>query len=170
MPAAYRDRLLLEGSVLAAVGAAGSAALLAKVPEAKRWPPQTIGQLAGVAVLLLWPATRRARRDLAGAPLVAPWRAGTGEPTPVWHVPVPVVLGALYVAPVARRTAPTADLRRRAGWDAALRVTGGSLLVGLWQALVLRRAVRQAEGRWRTAVRLRGSRLGRTKVGFVPFR
>jgi len=51
-PPTYRDRLRVEGATLAAVGAAGSAVLLATQPEAKRMPAGTIGQLALVAVAL----------------------------------------------------------------------------------------------------------------------
>ena len=156
MPEAYRDRLLREGAVLATAGAAGSAALLAATPEARRWPHQTLGQLAGVTVLLA-ALTPRVRARARHAPLVL--RAGDGDPTPLWHVPLPVAAGVLAVAPAGRRLAPTAGLRRKAGWDAALRVTGGALLVGLWQALVLRRVVGPR------AVRLPGSRIGRTRLG-----
>ena len=52
MPQTYRERLRREGAVLAVTGAAGSAALLATAPEARRWPWNTVGQLAGVAALL----------------------------------------------------------------------------------------------------------------------
>lgn len=170
-PHAYADRLASEGAALAAIGAAGSVALLRTVPEARRWPHQTIGQLIGVTVLLLGPATMRMRRSLQHAPAVDRAAAGSGQPTPLHHLPVPVLASMVVVAPVGRRLAPIADLRRRAGWDAALRVTGGSLLVGLWQAVILRRAVREAEARrGATAVRLAGSRLGATRVGFVDGR
>jgi hypothetical protein len=156
VPQTYRDRLLREGAVLAATGAAGSAALLATTEEARRWPLNTVGQLAGVAALLAW-LTPRVAAQARRAPIVL--RAGDGDPTPLHHVPVPVLAFAVLVGPVGRATAPHPRLRERAGADAALRVTGGALLVGLWQAVVLRRAVGPR------AVRLAGSRLGRTRLG-----
>lgn len=142
--------------MLAATGAAGSVVLLATAPEARRWPLNTVGQLAGVAALLGWLTPRigeRARR----APLTL--RAGDGDPTPLHHVPVPVVAFALLVGPHTRPLAPHPRLAERAGWDAVLRVTGGALLVGLWQAIVLPRVVGPR------AVRLPGSRIGRTRLG-----
>ena len=50
----YRERLALEGSVLAGSGAIGSAALLALADGATDGPWNTIGQLAVVAVLCAW--------------------------------------------------------------------------------------------------------------------
>jgi len=169
--ASYRRRLLLEGAVLAATGLAGSAALLAGKEQARRWPQSTILQLIVVAAAVLALGPRQTRRALAEAERVR--RPGTGEPTPLWHVPAPVAAGALFVAlsgPFAERLPPVPSrLARKAGWDAALRVTGGAAIVGLVQALLLFREVAREEARTgRTFHRLPGSRLGRgTRLGYT---
>lgn len=158
--------------MLALGGLIGSAVLLAGPPEARRWPSQTIGQLAAVTAALAGPASIVVHRSLRTAPDVPRRKAGDGDPTPVWHVPLPMIVFAAFVGPVGKRLASRLPvpgrLGRKAGWDAALRVTGGSALVGLWQALVLSRLVGRAEQqRGRTAVRLPGSRLGATRIGFT---
>jgi hypothetical protein len=165
VPAAYTTRLRLEGAVLAAAGVAGSALLLAKAPEARRWPASTIGQVAVVVVLM----TTRAPKAVAGWMAEAQPVDGvqlTGEPTPLHHVPVPMVLGALLFKGLQSLPLPAAN---RAGWDAALRVTAGSAVVGAAQALVLARAVAEAEARQgRVYFRLPGSRLGSgTRLGYT---
>jgi hypothetical protein len=168
VPAAYVTRLRLEGGVLALTGAAASALLLARAPQARRWPSQTIGQLALVTAGLA----------VRGPASVATWMAAaepvdavdtTGEPTPLHHVPVPMVLGALGVKASEAIGGPLRPLTRRGGWDAALRVTAGSALVGAAQALLLARAVAAAEAReGRTYYRLPGSRLGTgTRLGYT---
>src|SRR4051794_7042648 len=90
MPPSYRERLRIEGLSLAACGAIGSAALVAFVPASRRWPLNTIGQLAAVVVLLEAFGTRRVRRWLADADEVASGEEGSGEPTPLWMFP-PIV-------------------------------------------------------------------------------
>ena len=165
MPAAYATRLRLEGGVLAATGIAASAALIARVPQARRWPASTIGQVTLVAGVL----------GVRGPPCVAAWMGAaepvdavqlTGEPTPLHHVPVPMLFGALTFKVLESIGGPVA---RGAGWDAALRVTAGSALVGAAQALVLARVVAAAEAReGRTYFRLPGSRLGTgTRLGYT---
>ncbi len=151
----YRQRLRTEGAVLAACGALGSVGLLAFVDESTRLPGSTLGQLAVVVVLLAAFGPRSVRRWLdAAEPVDTPQQAGSGEPTPLWHLPGVVVLLTVPVGLVA-------------GWDAGLRVTGGCLLVGLAQAFVLARVVAHQEAqRGVVFVRLPGSRLGRgTKLG-----
>jgi len=154
----YRERLRLEGAGLALCGAVGSAVLLATVDEATRLPGNTLGQLAVVAVLLLVLGRRSVVRWMAAAePLDGPAAAGSGEPTPLWHLPLVVV-------------ALTLPFGFLAGWDAGLRITGGCLLVGLWQALYLATLVgREEASRGVAFVRLPGSRLGRgTRLGALP--
>ena len=168
MPAAYATRLRLEGGALAVLGASASAVLVARVPQSRRWPASTIGQVALVAAGLA----------VRGPATVTGWMAAaepveavhvTGEPTPLWHVPVPMVLGALTFKALESIGGPLRPLTRRAGWDAALRVTAGSAVVGAAQALVLARTVAAAEEReGRTYFRLPGSRLGAgTRLGYT---
>ncbi len=165
MPAAYATRLRLEGGVLAASGLAASAVLIARTPQSRRWPASTIGQVALVAVGMA----------VRGPAVVTGWMAAaepvdavplTGEPTPLAHVPAPMVLGALTFKALASIGGPMGLL---AGWDAALRFTAGSAVVGAAQALVLARVVSAAEARERrTYFRLPGSRLGTgTRLGYT---
>lgn len=165
MPAAYATRLRLEGAVLAATGLAASAALVTRVPQSRRWPASTIGQVALVAGILAvrGPATVAAWMD-AAEPVDAVQL--TGEPTPLHHVPVPMLFGALTFKALASIGGPMARL---AGWDAALRFTAGSAVVGATQALVLARVVAAAEAReGRTYFRRPGSRLGTgTRLGYT---
>jgi hypothetical protein len=162
MPPTYRERLRLEGLVLAGAGALASVLLLALVPEASQRPGSTIGQLVFVAVVLLALAPRSARRSIEGSRPVAPDEQLSGEPTPLWKPPlVLLVLAAAFVVP--------GELGVGAGgWDAALRITGGCLLVGLAQALLIERVVAADEARAeRRYVRLPGWSLTRgTKLGF----
>jgi hypothetical protein len=165
-PPTYRERLRVEGGVLAGCGAAGSIALLATTDEAARMPLNTLGQLAVVAGMLRWLGPRSVRRALAAARPVAPGEDVSGEPTPLWQLPL--VVGVLATAVAAPRALHTA-MASRAGFDAGLRVTAGCLLVGLAQALLLERIVaaeeRRAGGRF---VRLLGSRIMRgTKLGLL---
>jgi hypothetical protein len=163
MPPSYRERLRVEGLALAAIGAAGSAALLAFAPESRRRPPSTIGQLIVLAVLLEWVGTRKVRRWLDEAEELED--PGTGEPTPLWMLP-PIVAGlaAAFVA-LPETGLPFSDL---AGWDAGLRVTAGCMVVGLSQAFRWERVVAAAErAGGRRYFRVPGSHLwGGTKVGW----
>lgn len=155
-PPTYRERLRREGLVLAGFGAAGSIALLAFDDHATDVPASTIGQLAIVAVLLAVFGPRSVRSAIAGAePVTSPRAAGSGEPTPLWHL---LLIVAVLATPLWLLGSP----------DAALRVTGGVVLVGLTQALVLAALVAADEERsGRTFVRLPGSRILRgTKLGF----
>jgi hypothetical protein len=164
MPPTYRERLRAEGLTLAACGAAGSAGLIAfKTEQATRWPLNTLGQLAVVAGLLGWLGPRSVRRSIAAAQELPAGGEGSGEPTPLWQMPVIVAsLTATFVA--------LGEVNDRAGWDAGLRITGGCTLVGLAQAILLERIVAADEASTgRTYLRFKGSRLGRgTKLGFRP--
>lgn len=168
MPDSYVARLRLEGGVLAATGIAASAVLVARVPQARRWPASTVGQVGLVAAVLALRGPSTCARWMADA---GPVDAGevTGEPTPLWHVPVPMVIGALGFKALESVGGPLSNATRRAGWDAALRVTAGSAVVGLTQALLLARTVADAEARQnRTYYRLPGSRLGSgTRLGYA---
>src|SRR4051812_19977649 len=125
MPPSYRERLRTEGLALAALGAVGSAALVAFEPESRRRAPSTIGQLIALAVLLEWVGTRKVRRWVDDARELE--EPGSGEPTPLWMLP-PIVAGlaAAFVA-LPETGLPFSDL---AGGDAGLRVTGGGAAVG----------------------------------------
>lgn len=167
MAPSYRERLRVEGATLAGFGLAGSAGLLALVPQSRRSPSSTIGQLAIVAGLLAGLGPRTTRKALDGAEPVARDEVGTGEPTPLWHV---AGLGSLLTLAVSKPVVrPPGPLGERAGWDAGLRVTGGCALVGLYQALAVSRDVAAAEELdGRTYYRLPGSRIGRgTRLGYT---
>ncbi len=154
MTPTYQQRLRSEGIGLAACGLVGSIALLVGSDQATRHLTSTAVQLGAVAIGLAVLGTRnvrgalRASRDLTGQPL------GSGEPTPLWHLP-PIVTVLTVVAVLV------------GGGDAGLRVTAGCLLVGLAQALIWRRVVlvsERCDARRHYRVRgsrvLRGSRLG----------
>ena len=151
----YRRRLRIEGLALAGVAAVASAALLLAVDASRAGPWNTVGQLAIVAVALAVLGPRSVRRWAATAePVTA--SAPHGEPTPLWQLPVICFgLTALVGAPAE-------------AWDAALRVTGGCLLVGLAQAFLLERTAAREEHRLGgTLVRLPGSRLLSTRLGIL---
>jgi hypothetical protein len=161
-PPTYRQRLRIEGLVLAGAAALASALLLALVPQASERAHSTIGQLAFVTLLLAVLAPRAARRSVASARPVAPGEQLTGEPTPLWKPPLVVlVLTSLFVAPGELGIGAV-------GWDAGLRITGGCLLVGLAQALLIERIVAAREAAaGRRYVRVPGwSLTGGTKLGF----
>jgi hypothetical protein len=164
MPPSYRERLRVEGLSLAALCAASSAALVAFVPDSRRRPESTIGQLIAVALLLEFVGTRKVRRWLDDASEVDD--PGTGEPTPLWMLP-PIVAGltAVFVA-LPETGLPFSD---RAGWDAGLRVTAGCALVGLAQGVRWERVVAASErSRGRRYIRVAGSHLwSGTTVGYT---
>jgi hypothetical protein len=157
VPPSYRERLRTEGFALAACGAVGSAALVAFVPASRRWPLNTIAQLAAVVVLLETLGPRRVRRWMADADELSPGDEGSGEPTPLWMIPPIVIALAALLVVLPETGLPASD---RAGWDAALRITGGCTLVGLAQALRFTRVVEQDERkRGRRYLRVKGSHL-----------
>jgi hypothetical protein len=165
-PPSYRERLRIEGLALAACGLAGSVALVALVPASRRWPLNTVAQLAVVAALLEGVGTRKVRSWMGDADELLPAEVGSGEPTPLWMLP-PIVtsLAAVFVL-LPETGLPASD---RAGWDAALRITGGCLLVGLVQGLRFEGIVAREESkRGRRYIRVKGSHLwSGTKLGWV---
>lgn len=172
MAQTYAQRLRAEGLTLATVGVAGSAALLVTQPEAKRQPLNTAGQLALVAAGLAWLGPRSTDRALEDARRAWSGRVGTGEPTPLWHIPLPVLAQVAFVSVIGKKALAGSSLpprvRESPGWDAALRVTAGSALVGAYQALVIAQQVERAQRRGRRYYRMPGSRLGRgTKLGYT---
>ena len=154
MPPTYRQRLRTEGLGLALCGAIGTIVLLAVSAQAHGDPLSTAGQLAVVALLLAWLGPRSVHRAIAASE--ARSDLGSGEPTPVWRLPLIVVVLAGAAGLVA-------------GWDAGVRVTGGCALVGLAQALVLERIVAADEDETgRTYFRIAGSRILRgTRLGHI---
>jgi len=155
-PAPYRTRLRLEGLTLAGCGFTAAVALLSAAGDATARPGSTVGQLVVVLVLTEVLGLRSVRSALAAARPVARAAAGSGEPTPLWQLPL--IVAAL-----------TLSLGVLAGWDAGLRVAGGCVAIGLVQALVLERVVAAAEQRdARRYVRVAGSRIGRgSRLGYV---
>jgi hypothetical protein len=161
-PPTYRERLRIEGAVLAASGALGSVLLLGFVDEASERAVSTAGQIAFVTIVLAVLGPLSLRRWLAAAQPIRPGTQPTGQPTALWMPPLVVVaLVALFVVPGELGVGAV-------GWDAGLRITLGCLLVGLTQALVLAPLVAADEARReRRYVRLPGSRaIGGTKLGF----
>jgi hypothetical protein len=157
MPPTYRHRLRIEGAWLAAVGVAGSAALLATTDEARRWPLNTAGQLAAVAAIAGVLARRGTRRSLDRARELPADQLGGGEPTPLWMHPL-IVGGLAAIFPLVHEAGVA-----KAGWDASLRITAGSAIVGLTQALLIERMVARAErDRGQTFYRGPGSRGAKT--------
>jgi len=173
MAETYRHRLRVEGLTLAAAGLAGSALLLAVKPQSRRAPASTVIQLWVLAAGLATLGRRSTDKTLDSAGRVRFGRVGTGEPTPLWHVPVPMVAGAIFLGrfakPLNKKLGLPKRLARDAGWDAGLRVTAGSALVGLWQAFVIEHRVARAERRGlRTYYRMPGSTLGTgTRLGWT---
>jgi hypothetical protein len=164
VPPSYRERLRTEGLALAACGAVGSAALVAFLPDSRRRPASTIGQLIAVGLLLELVGTKSVRRTIDHArELEDP---GSGEPTPLWMLP-PIVAGltAAFVA-LPETGLPFSDL---AGWDAGLRVTAGCMLVGLAQGLRWEGVVAAAErSSGRRYIRAAGSHLwSGTTLGYT---
>jgi hypothetical protein len=127
-PWTYRSRLRREGSALAACGAVGSAFLLVAVDAARENPWSSVVQLAILAAALAVLGPRSVRRWSAQAAPVPAGAAGSGEPTPLWQLPL-ICAGLALLAGI-----PTG------AWDAALRVTAGCVLVGLTQAVLLDRS------------------------------
>jgi hypothetical protein len=173
MAETYRHRLRVEGLTLAAAGLAGSAVLLATKSQARRAPANTAIQLGVLVAGLATLGRRTTRKAIENADRVRFGRVGSGEPTPLWHVPVPMVAGAIFVGqfakPLNKKLGLPKRLARNAGWDAGLRVTAGSALVGLYQAFGIERQVAAAERRGlKTYYRMPGSRLGTgTKLGWT---
>lgn len=164
MPApSYRERLRIEGAVLAGAGATGSFLLLVLADGATDGPAGTIGQLAVVAALLGWFGPRAAKRWMAGSKALPDASGISGDPTPLWQHPLIVAgLTALIALP------PEVVSNSGPAWDAGLRVTGGCVLVGLAQMVLLERVVAADEDRHdRRYVRLPGSSLRGTKLGFT---
>ena len=152
----YRARLRTEGLTLAACGAVGCVLLVVADERATRDAASTAGQLAVVLLLLAVLGPLGVRRALAASEL-DDWQAATGEPTPLWHLPLVVAVLSLPLVALG-------------AWDAALRVTGGCVLVGLAQALLLAQIVgadQRATGR--VHVRAPGSRILRgTRLTHAP--
>lgn len=140
--------------------------LVAFIPESRRWPWNTVAQLAVVAGLLEFAGRRYVHRWLDDARPLEDGDEGTGEPTPLWTMPLIVTgLAAVFVL-LPETGLPGTD---RAGWDAGLRITGGCALVGLAQGVRYAGIVSaDEERRGRRYVRVPGSRILRgTKLGYT---
>ena len=154
----YRARLRTEGVALAACGAAGSVALLIADDRTTANAGSTVVQLIVVAALLAVLGPRSVRTAIAGSQPEGV-REATGEPTPLWHLPLVVAILALPLVLLG-------------AWDAGLRVTAGCALVGLAQALVLSPLVAADERRTgRVYARASGSRILRgTRLAHAQLR
>ena len=162
MPPTYRKRLRIEGLTMAASGAVASAVLIAFVPASRRWPLNTLAQLGVVLVLLEALGVRSVRGYMRKAIETVPGQEGSGEPTPLWQLPL--IMGGLAAAFVLLPETGIAG-SGAAGWDAGLRVTGGCMLVGLAQGVRFERVVAADErARRRRYFRGPGSRLGKGTV------
>jgi hypothetical protein len=161
-PPTYRERLRLEGTVLAVAGGLGSVLLLAFVDEASERAASTALQIAFVVAVLAVAGPIFVRRWLGAAQPVADGAGLTGQPTALWKPPlVVVVLTALFVVPGELGIGAV-------GWDAGLRITLACMLVGLAQALLVERLVAYDEMRnGRRYIRLPGSQAtSGTNLGF----
>ena len=152
----YRQRLRLEGGVLAGCGLVASLVLVLLDDRTTDNALSTVLQLAVVFALLAWFGPRSVHKAVANARPAGEIEP-TGEPTPLWQLP-------LIVAGLA------APFLLFGVWDAGLRVTGGCLLVGLAQAILLERVVAGHEREaGRVYVRAPGSRLLRgTQLTWAP--
>ncbi len=130
----YRERLRLEGGVLAVCGALSAAAVLVLPEGGTRGPVSTVVQLAIVAALMATLGVLSVRRSMERAVDLRPGEEGGGEPTPLWQLPL-IVAGL------------TLAFGYGAGWDAGLRIGGGCVVVGLAQALLFERLVAREEAR-----------------------
>ena len=161
-PPTYRQRLRLEGTVLAVAGGLGSVLLLAFVDEASERAASTALQIAFVVAVVAVAGPMFVRRWLREAQPVSDGAGLTGQPTALWKPPlVVVVLTALFVVPGELGVGAV-------GWDAGLRITLACMVVGLAQALLVERLVAADELRnGRSYVRLPGSKAtSGTNLGF----
>lgn len=156
-PPTYRQRLRLEGATLAAWGAISAVAVLALADGAGDNSASTVIQLGVVAALMATIGVWSVNRSMERATELDPGRGGTGEPTPLWQLPL--IVAALTLA-----------FGFGVGWDAALRIGGGCVIVGLAQAVLFERLVAVREARSSTQFhRVVGSSLlTGTKLGAVP--
>ena len=161
-PPTYRQRLRLEGAVLAASGAIASVLLLVFADEASERAASTALQITFVTAVLAVGGPVFVRRWLAEAQPVTEGAEPTGQPTALWKPPLVVaVLTVLFVVPGELGVGAV-------GWDAGLRITLGCMVVGLAQALLVERLVAADEARnGRSYIRLPGSRAtSGTNLGF----
>ncbi len=144
--------------MLAGVGVAASVVLGLTDERTTDNAGSTVGQLLVVAVLLAVLGPRSVRKAIAGAQPEGEVEA-TGEPTPLWHLPLVVAV-------------LTVPLVLLGVWDAGLRVTLGCTLVGLAQAFLLAGVVRADEAATgRIYARAPGSRILRgTLLAYAPAR
>ncbi len=150
----YRRRLRLEGGTLAACGLLGAVLVLLFGDGAGRGPASTAAQLVIVAILMATLGVRSVRRSMQAARPLTAATVGTGEPTPLWQLPV--ICAVL-----------TLGFGFGVGWDAGLRIGGGCLIVGLAQAVLFAWLVGREEARrGRRFYRVPGSSLFTgTKLG-----
>jgi hypothetical protein len=143
--------------VLAGAGALAAAVVLAAADDAGDGPLSTVIQLAIVAALMATLGTWSVRRSMERAIPLDPKRLGSGEPTALWKLPL--IVAALALA-----------FGFGAGWDAALRIGGGCLIVGCAQAVLFERLVAREESRSaRRFYRVPGSSVFTgTKLGALP--
>ena len=114
---------------------------------------------------------RTVRKALDEAVELQPGHEGGGDPTPLSHLPVPMLALMLVVSLPPLPGAPVLRWRGEPlqGWDAGLRAAAGSLLAGLAQAFLFEREVAQAETiQGRIYYRIPGSGLFTgTQLGYV---
>ncbi len=133
MAPTYRQRLRIEGGTLTACGLAASVIVVALSEKSTENSTSTIVQLAAVLVLMLTLGSWSVVRSLNKATALGSSDETTGEPTPLWQLPLIVAGLALVFGLLA--------------WDAALRIGGGCLIVGLAQAVLFERIVAAREKR-----------------------
>jgi hypothetical protein len=134
-----------------------AAAVLAFADGATDGPVSTAVQLLGVAALMATLGVRSVRKSMRAARDLASDDLGSGEPTPLWQLPL--ICAGLTLA-----------FGFGVGWDAGLRIGGGCVIVGLAQAVLFERLVAREEARrGRRLYRVPGSSLFTgTKLGAAP--
>lgn len=159
MPPSYRSRLRAEGAALVLSAALAALVLLIAVPGSREGISRTLIVLAAAALLIAWLGPRSVHVALAHAVQVFTPDPGSGEPRPLWHLPLVVAV-------------PTVIVARFAGAANGLRLTLVLALLGLCQAFVLERIVAVNEGQSRRRYfRVDGSRMfGPTRLGFLQRR
>ena len=145
--------------MLAACGVASAIAVLILTEGATENPLSTLIQLAIVLGLMVTVGSRSVLRSMQRAAPLHEGATGTGEPTPLWQLPL--IVGALTLA-----------FGFGAGWDAALRIGGGCVVVGAAQAFLFERLVARDETQAGSRFyRVKGSSLFTgTKLGTVSAR
>ena len=158
-PPSYRERLRVEGLVLAASAAVATLALLIGAADSRTGIGATLIVLAIALLLIAWLAPRSVHLALRRASQLFTPDLGTGQPRALWQLPLLVAI-------------PVVVFAKLGGAAMGLRLAVILLILGLVQAFMLERIVAVFEGQARRRFyRVEGSKmLGATKLGYVQRR